>query len=204
MGESRPLSRSEALQLGPGWRHACHALLYAPCPGRLFGVVPLGHAVLMQMRFDGRLGFPGGFVDPRTGSLEDGLNRELQEELGPGAAPLCLAEGDYLGSCRVEAPQRLVTHFYTRRLSLEQFRALEEGATRAQEHGLEVMGLVRVPLYTLRDGVGGLPTFLSNAFAGGAREQLLESLGILGLVPEAQLSEAVAASPKSPDAPQPS
>uniref|UniRef100_A0A8C3P8R7 Uncharacterized protein n=1 Tax=Chrysemys picta bellii TaxID=8478 RepID=A0A8C3P8R7_CHRPI len=47
MGESRILSRAEALQLGPGWRHACHALICAPCPGRLFGRVPLRHAVLV-------------------------------------------------------------------------------------------------------------------------------------------------------------
>ncbi|XP_067399267.1 U8 snoRNA-decapping enzyme-like [Emydura macquarii macquarii] len=194
MGESRALSRAEALRLGPGWRHACHALLYAPCPGRLFGAVPLGHAVLMQMRFDGRLGFPGGFVDPRDGSLEEGLNRELQEELGPGAAPLCLAEGDYLGSRSAETPQRLVAHFYAKRLSLEQLRALEDGATRAKEHGLEVLGLVRVPLYTLRDGAGGLPAFLSNAFAGDARQQLLQALGTLRLVPEAELRRAAALS----------
>ncbi|KAF6100450.1 nudix hydrolase 16 [Phyllostomus discolor] len=45
-----------------------------------------------------------------------------------------------------------------------------------------VLGLVRVPLYTLRDGVGGLPTFLENAFIGAAREQLLEALKDLGLL----------------------
>ncbi|XP_065427381.1 U8 snoRNA-decapping enzyme-like [Chrysemys picta bellii] len=196
MGESRILSRAEALQLGPGWRHACHALICAPCPGRLFGRVPLRHAVLMQMRFDGRLGFPGGFVDPQDGSLEAGLNRELREELGPGAAPLSLAEGDHLGARCAETPQRLVAHFYAKRISLEQLQALEDGATKAKDHGLEVLGLVRVPLYTLRDGAGGLPTFLSNSFAGCAREQLVQALGALGLVPEAELRRADAASRK--------
>ncbi|XP_077696281.1 U8 snoRNA-decapping enzyme [Eretmochelys imbricata] len=196
MGESRVLSRAEALELGPGWRHACHALLYAPCPGRLFGRVPLRHAVLMQMRFDGQLGFPGGFVDPRDSSLEAGLSRELREELGPGAAPLSLAEGDHLGARFAETPQRLVAHFYAKRLSLEQLRALEEGATKAADHGLEVLGLVRVPLYTLRDGVGGLPTFLSNSFVASARQQLLQALGALGLVPEAELRRADAVSRK--------
>ena len=46
----------------------------------------------------------------------------------------------------------------------------------------QVLGLVRVPLYTLRDGVGGLPTFLENAFIGASREQLLEALKDLGLL----------------------
>ena len=45
-----------------------------------------------------------------------------------------------------------------------------------------MLGLVRVPLYTLRDGVGGLPAFLENTFIGNAREQLLESVQNLGLM----------------------
>lgn len=46
----------------------------------------------------------------------------------------------------------------------------------------QVLGLVRVPLYTLRDGVGGLPAFLENTFIGNAREQLLEAAQNLGLL----------------------
>jgi U8 snoRNA-decapping enzyme len=46
----------------------------------------------------------------------------------------------------------------------------------------KVLGLVRVPLYTLRDGVGGLPAFLENSFIGVAREQLLEALQDLGIL----------------------
>lgn len=41
---------------------------------------------------------------------------------------------------------------------------------------------MRVPLYTLRDGVGGLPAFLENSFIGVAREQLLEALQDLGIL----------------------
>lgn len=44
------------------------------------------------------------------------------------------------------------------------------------------MGLVRVPLYTLQDGLGGLPAFLDNSFIGVAREQLLEALQDLGIL----------------------
>lgn len=54
------------------------------------------------------------------------------------------------------------------------------------------MGLVRVPLYTLRDGVGGLPAFLSNTFIGNAREQLLHALDTLQLVPGEQLQKVIA------------
>ncbi|XP_065798602.1 U8 snoRNA-decapping enzyme isoform X1 [Muntiacus reevesi] len=137
MAGMRRLELAEALQLGPGWRHACHALLYAPDPGLLFGRIPLRYAVLMQMRFDGRLGFPGGFVDLRDGSLEDGLNRELCEELGEAAAAFRVERADYRSSHAGSRP-RVVAHFYTKLLSLEQLTAVEIGAPRARDHGLEV------------------------------------------------------------------
>nr|XP_060619175.1 U8 snoRNA-decapping enzyme-like [Anolis sagrei ordinatus] len=199
MSEAQLLTREEALRLGsPQWKHACHVLLYAPCPGRLFGKFPLRYAVLMQMRFDGRLGFPGGFVDPEDVSLEEGLSRELHEELGPAAALLQVTEQDHLSACTSEKPQRVVAHFYIKQLSLEELQALEEKATQAKDHGLEVMGLLRVPLYTLRDGVGGLPAFLTNTFIGNAREQLIHSLDTLQLVPREQLQKAVNMAQKRP------
>ncbi|KAL7988249.1 hypothetical protein Chor_007168 [Crotalus horridus] len=192
MSELRALTKTEALSLGPpDWKQACHALLYAPNPGRLFGKIPLRFAVLMQMRFDGQLGFPGGFVDPQDISLEEGLNRELREELGPGAASVHLAEKDYLSSQASEQPQRMVMHFYAKQLSLEELRVVEEGAIQAKDHGFEVMGLIRVPLYILRDGVGGLPMFLSNSFIGNAREQLIHALDTLQLMPAEQLQKAI-------------
>ncbi|KAL8164379.1 UNVERIFIED_CONTAM: U8 snoRNA-decapping enzyme [Gekko kuhli] len=197
MAQPRTLPREEALRLKPPqWRHACHALLYAPCPDRLFGRIPLRFAVLMQMRFDGRLGFPGGFVDPEDASLEDGLNRELREELGPGAAFLRVSESDHMSSHASEKPQRVVAHFYAKRLSLEELRTIEDRATHAEDHGLEAMGLVRVPLYTLRDGVGGLPAFLSNTFISCARDQLLHALETLELLPREQLQKAVTVAQK--------
>lgn len=51
-----------------------------------------------------------------------------------------------------------------------------------------MLGLVRVPLYTLRDGVGGLPAFLENSFIGTAREQLLEAIQDLELVESGSLT----------------
>uniref|UniRef100_A0A2K5NH88 U8 snoRNA-decapping enzyme n=1 Tax=Cercocebus atys TaxID=9531 RepID=A0A2K5NH88_CERAT len=137
MAGARRLELGEALALGSGWRHACHALLYAPDPGMLFGRIPLRYAVLMQMRFDGRLGFPGGFVDTQDSSLEDGLNRELREELGEAAAAFRVERTDYRSSHAGSGP-RVVAHFYAKRLTLEQLLAVEAGATRAKDHGLEV------------------------------------------------------------------
>ncbi|MBN3316505.1 NUD16 enzyme, partial [Atractosteus spatula] len=145
----------------------------------------------MQMRFDGRLGFPGGFVMPASETLEEGLCRELAEELGSAVG---VAEEDHHSSHAHET-QKLVTHFYTKRLSLEELRAVERGALSAKDHGLEVMGLVRVPLFTLRDGVGGLPAFLSNNFIADARGQLVDALRSLELVREDWLASALQKSP---------
>ncbi|XP_008154875.3 U8 snoRNA-decapping enzyme [Eptesicus fuscus] len=180
----RRMELEEALELRTNWRHACHALLYAPDPGLLFRRIPLRYAVLMQMRFDGRLGFPGGFVNFPDSSLEDGLNRELSEELGQAVAAFRVERADYRSSYASAASSgpRVVAHFYAKLLTLEQLTAVERGAPLAQDHGLEVLGLVRVPLYTLQDGVSGLPAFLENTFIGTAREQLLEALQELGLL----------------------
>lgn len=48
MAGVRKLDLEEALELGPNWRHACHALLYAPDPGLLFGRIPLRYAALVR------------------------------------------------------------------------------------------------------------------------------------------------------------
>nr|XP_060494644.1 U8 snoRNA-decapping enzyme [Panthera onca] len=143
MAGARKLPLEQALALGPGWRHACHALLYAPDPALLFGRIPLRYAVLMQMRFDGRLGFPGGLVNLQDTSLEAGLNRELIEELGEAVADFRVERADYRSSHAGSGPH-VVAHFYAKRLTLEQLVAVEMGATRAKDHGLEV-GPAREP-----------------------------------------------------------
>ncbi|XP_069785291.1 U8 snoRNA-decapping enzyme [Narcine bancroftii] len=190
----RPVSRRDSRSLA-GYKHACHVMLYATEPAKLFGKIPLRHAVLMQMRFDGKIGFPGGFVDPRDASLEEGLNRELGEELGWDVKGLRIMEADYFGSHATEAlPQKVVAHFYTKRISLEDLHKVETCAVQAKDHGREVLGIVRVPLYTLRDGFGGLPAFLTNTFIGNAKEQLVEALRKLRLLSESELRTAVSAS----------
>ncbi|XP_071657299.1 U8 snoRNA-decapping enzyme-like [Patagioenas fasciata] len=162
-----PLSREAALALGttgdraagPGWRHACHVLLYAPLPA---GSPPPGYAVLMQLRFDGRFGFPGGLVEAGGESLEAGLQRELREELGPAAAALRIEPRHHRGA--------------------KAWPGGGAGSGMMMGGGCcvppQVQGLVRVPLG------GGLPIFLRHRFAGDAREQLLGTLPLLGIPPQ--------------------
>ncbi|XP_052052289.1 tudor-interacting repair regulator protein isoform X3 [Apodemus sylvaticus] len=99
--ELKQISREEAMRLGPGWSHSCHAMLYAANPGQLFGRIPMRFSVL-------------------------------------------------------------------------------------------VLGLVRVPLYTQKDRVGGFPNFLSNAFVSTAKYQLLFALKVLNMMPSEKLAEALA------------
>ncbi|XP_039630593.1 U8 snoRNA-decapping enzyme isoform X2 [Polypterus senegalus] len=186
----RPISKPESITL-QGFKHACHAMLYARSEEKLFRRIPIRYAVLM--RFDGRIGFPGGFVDLQDCSLEDGLNRELYEEVG---CTLRLSDADHMCSHVTDTPQKLVTHFYTKELSLAELQQVEAGAVSAKEHGLESMGLIRVPLFTLRDGVGGLPAFLCNNFIGNARDELVDALRRLRLINEDRLASALEVSHK--------
>ncbi|XP_057683207.1 U8 snoRNA-decapping enzyme isoform X2 [Corythoichthys intestinalis] len=185
------LSRADALACSD-CRHACHVMLYSDTKSQLFGRTPIKHIILMQMRFDGLLGFPGGFVNQEQESLEEGLFRELQEELGVAVS---LSEEDHVDARHAPGTSpsspRLITHFYVKKLKEEQIREVEQAsASTAKDHGQEVLGLVRVPLYTTKGG-GGLSSFLSHAFIGNARTQLINSLLRFNLLSPEDLNKAL-------------
>ncbi|XP_069550224.1 U8 snoRNA-decapping enzyme isoform X1 [Brachyistius frenatus] len=193
---SGQLLRAEALACS-GCRHACHVMLYSDTKTQLFGRIPIRHIVLMQMRFDGLLGFPGGLVDPLEETLEAGLSRELSEELGL-ALPIVVedhVESRYAPASSPSSPSssssRLITHFYVKMMEEEQIREVERvAASTATDHGQEVLGMVRVPLYTMKGG-GGLASFLSHSFIGNARSQLVDSLLRFNLVASGDLHKAL-------------
>lgn len=197
---SGQLLREDALACS-GCRHACHVMLYSDTKTQLFGKIPLRHIILMQMRFDGLLGFPGGLVDLQEESLEAGLSRELLEELG---VALPVSVEDHVDACFAPSTSssspslpRLITHFYVKKIDEEQIREVERAAaSTATDHGLEVLGMVRVPLYTLKRG-GGLGLFLSHSFIGNARSQLVDSLLRLNLVAPKDLHKALTQSLKT-------
>ena len=55
--------------------------------------------VLMHMRFDGKLGFAGGLIDPEDASVVQGLNRELREELNLDTSRFEIKDKDFV-MCR--------------------------------------------------------------------------------------------------------
>ncbi|XP_073326557.1 U8 snoRNA-decapping enzyme [Pagrus major] len=196
---SGQLSRAEALARS-GFRHACHVMLYSDTKTQLFGKFPIRHIILMQMRFDGLLGFPGGLVNPSEETLEEGLSRELLEELG---VALPISVEDHVDSCYAPASSpsssssssssssHLITHFYVKKIEEEQITEVERAAvSSATDHGQEVLGMVRVPLYAMKGG-RGLTAFLSHCFIGNARSQLVDSLLRFSLVAPEELHKAL-------------
>ncbi|XP_041654385.1 U8 snoRNA-decapping enzyme [Cheilinus undulatus] len=196
---SGQMSREEALACS-SCRHACHAMLYCDTHSKLFGRSPIRHVILMQMRFDGLLGFPGGLVNPHKETLEAGLSRELLEELG---VEVPISVEDHVETCFAPpsspsfSSSRLILHFYVKKMDEEQIREVERAAvSTAADYGQEVLGMVRVPLYTLRSG-GGLALFLSHSFIGNSRSQLLRSLLRLNMVTPEELHRALTDSLKT-------
>ena len=187
----RVISRANALILPNSYRHAAHVMLHSPCgkDKKLFGYYPVHHAVMLQLRFDGTLGFPGGFIEDGE-SIENGLKRELSEELGPTAGGINFTESDLVIS-QVCPEKPVCLHFYCKNIEVDVLQTIEKEVLDSPQYGLETLGFVRCPLYTMRDNHGGLPSFLANNFIGNGREQLLKGLKHEGLLSTDEIDEAV-------------
>ncbi|XP_060586532.1 U8 snoRNA-decapping enzyme-like [Ruditapes philippinarum] len=131
-------------------------------------------AVIMQMRFDGRFGFPGGHINNGEKTIV-GLNRELKEELGLDISEFGFKETDYAVTY-LHKVKKFVLHFFVKEVTLENLKTIESNCIHAQEFGVEALGCLRPPLYSLKDSFRGLPAFLCNQFAGNAKEELLFGL----------------------------
>ena len=91
----------------------------------------------MQMRFDGRFGFPGGFVDDTDMSLEDALYRELNEEMGNLPPNFKINACDYIMTHLLEE-KRHCLHFYGKEVPFNQYLEIEKRDGKQSDTGFEV------------------------------------------------------------------
>lgn len=98
----------------------------------------------MQFRFDGKLGFPGGFVDENE-SLEEAVNRELKEEMGGTSEPVLITPDNYVVThlyeqfiSELKVTKRLCLHFFSKKVTVKQFLELETRCENQPNLGFEV------------------------------------------------------------------
>ncbi|XP_071082217.1 U8 snoRNA-decapping enzyme-like [Haliotis cracherodii] len=196
LGDSKdnfqPIEYSEAKSKHPSFTHASHGMIFARDDRVLWDLYKARGAVLMQMRFDGVIGFPGGLVEKGEHPV-CGLNREMQEEISLDLTSHRFTDHDHVVSFLNE-DKSLVLHFYKKEVSMEEFKALEIKNLQAPEYGIETFGIIRPPLFTMGDGIRGLPAFLANHFAGNAREELVMALSLSNLLSQEELQVALKAS----------
>jgi 8-oxo-dGTP pyrophosphatase MutT (NUDIX family) len=89
MGDSEGDSEVSWIRISPKkgltieCRKAAHCMFWSKTKTVSVRETPVKALVMMQMRFDGLLGFPGGLVDPGE-EIVFALNRELEEEIAIG------------------------------------------------------------------------------------------------------------------------
>lgn len=171
------------------YMHASHGMIYAKTDLILWDLYESKAAVLMQMRFDGLIGFPGGLVDPGEDPVT-GLNREMHEEIDLDLQRHSFKDEEHAVTF-VQENKRLVLHFYIKEVTLEHFKAIEERCCHAHEHGVEALGSIRPPLFTMGDNLRGFPAFLCNQFAGNSREELLHGLLHTKLFTQQEIDKAL-------------
>jgi len=148
------------------WKYFKDDIKHIQCP-----------ALIMIDRWDGRMGFPGGTVEPNE-PLLDALVREIKEEVGINVKP-----DKVKGIASHE--WKIVTHLYGLEVNELEFlhiyyhilnnfsrsillHAYEEGD---ESHFMsEITGIKIVPL--IEHEGKGINKFVQNGFAGSAKEDL--------------------------------
>ncbi|XP_076468899.1 U8 snoRNA-decapping enzyme-like [Babylonia areolata] len=180
----------QSKSLGTEYIHACHGMIFARTNRVVWEQLSVRACILMQMRFDGVIGFPGGLVDSGE-DLVTALNREMEEEIGLEVSKYSFTADDHVETM-VNQVKKLVLHFFVKEITEEEFCLVEQRQLSAPEFGVETMGCIRVPLYTMPDGLRGFPAFLANQFIGNARHQLLTGLSHCKIMTQEEIQSSLA------------
>lgn len=176
-----------------GSTHAGHCLIFSRTEEKIFGIYTARAVILMQLRFDGYIGFPGGLINDGEDILY-GLNRELFEEMNLDVLKHPVKEDHYVITHWCPS-KKLFLHFYALEVSIDELKVIEKEAIKAHDYGTETLGTFRLPLYTMGDGYRGFPAFLAHSYAGNARDQLLYTLQHLSIMTSEEIAKVVEARP---------
>ena len=99
----------------------------------------------MQLRFDGKFGFPGGFVDPGETVLE-AVNREMFEEMNIDPKMVTITKDDFLASSIHEKKDdkfgknydKIKGFTFAKQIDEIIFNKIEESSRKAEHFGTEV------------------------------------------------------------------
>lgn len=118
--------------------------------------------VFMQMRWDGKLGFPGGFVDSTDDSLCEALKRELKEEIA-----LVDIDENRLELLTTYADEKSHITTFSYKVTQEEMEIIDINSHKAEHFRSEVDGTI---VKQILDGY--LENLYSQMFSGTARLEL--------------------------------
>ena len=184
----KQIDQKKSFQLEPRFRHAAHVAIYSRTEDKQFGKYPKHAHLLVQLRFDGTFGFTGGIVDEGETPLV-AVNRESSEELGLPFGSVDVTQEDYVTTHYADE-LNMCLHFYAKEVGFDKIVEIERHCVKGKDYGNEVLGIARVPLYILSNGLG-LPAFLESQFIGSAKVTLLHLLRERKILPEDELTRAI-------------
>ncbi|XP_060854061.1 uncharacterized protein LOC132931956 [Rhopalosiphum padi] len=168
---------------------AAHCLIYAENNEKVFNIYNPRASILMQLRYDGYFGFPGGLIDAGE-DFVTAVNREMAEEMNLDTTIHSVSHDDHVISHWSEK-KNLALHFYKLKVNMTELVEIEKRALLARDYGNEVLGTIRIPLYTLGDHYRGFPVFLKQNFIGCSRDQLLAALSSLNILTPEEIQLAL-------------